>query len=325
MSRGATSELIVHDRTTDVDSFRNDVLAGLDCRVKSIPSKHFYDRRGSQLFDRICELDEYYLTRTELGIMRDHAAEMAQLLGPKCLLIEFGSGSSVKTRLLLDALENPAGYFPVDISREHLLNCAEALAQEYPHLDIQPVCADFTEPFDAPETKIPAATKAVYFPGSTIGNLLLPVAQTLLSSIATTVGPGGGLLIGLDLQKDVGVIEAAYNDGEGVTGEFNKNLLERINRELDADIDPDRFDHLAEYDQSAGRIDMHLVSLVDQIIRIEGREIRIAAQERIHTEFSHKYSIKGFAELAAESGLRLENVWTDAEKMFSVQYLSVPS
>lgn len=305
------------------EAFRQDVLTGLGRESKSLPCKHFYDRRGSELFDQICELPEYYPTRTELAIMHEHAAEIATAVGPGAALVEYGAGSSTKTRLLLEQLAEPAAYIPVDISADHLHATAQKLASAYPSIDIVPVAADFTRPFELPALAREASHAAVYFPGSTIGNFEPAEAKRLLRQISDLVGVGGGLVIGVDLQKDPSVLEAAYNDSAGVTAAFNKNLLERINRELDAEVDTDSFRHRAVYDDRAGRISISLVSEREQTVVVEGEAIEFAAGEAIHTEYSHKYTIAGFAELAAEAGFALHASWTDPREWFAVLHLVV--
>jgi dimethylhistidine N-methyltransferase len=302
------------------ERFRRDVLHGLRQPRKTLPCKYFYDAEGSKLFDQICALREYYPTRTELGILRAHAGEMAGALGPGVLLIEYGSGSSVKTRLLLDRLENPAAYVPVDISREHLLETALSLRLDYPSLAVLPVCADFAAPFALPRTP-PAARRAVYFPGSTIGNFSEPAAITLLAGVGRRVGPGGALLVGVDLKKDARELERAYDDARGVTAAFNLNLLARMNRELDADFDLRRFRHRAVWVEEASRVEMHLVSELEQTVQVDGAGFRFARGESICTEHSHKYTLDGFARLARRAGLAVRRVWTDRRARFSVQYL----
>lgn len=309
------------DRTDS--GFRADVLAGLGQTPKSLPCKHFYDRRGSELFDRICELPEYYPTRTEAAIIREHARDIAAAIGPGAALVEYGSGSSTKTRLLLDELIEPTAYLPVDISAEHLDATAERLSVAYPGLDIVPVAADFTKPFELPGLPRKPSHYAAYFPGSTIGNFTESEASRLLKQIAGLVGVGGGLVIGIDLQKETAVLEAAYNDTAGVTAAFNKNLLERINRELDADLDVEAFRHRAIYDEPAGRMSLSLVSEVDQVAVVEGERISLAKGEAIHTEYSHKYTVPAFTELAAEAGFALHQSWTDQRDWFAVLHLVV--
>jgi dimethylhistidine N-methyltransferase len=307
-------------RPSPLDEFRADVLAGLRRRPRELPCKYFYDARGSELFDRICELPEYYLTRTELAIMRRHAGEMADALGPGCLLVEYGSGSGLKTPLLLERLRGPAGYVPVDISRGHLLHSAAALAGRFPNLAVRPAWADFTRPFALPELPRPPARRAVYFPGSTVGNFGPDDAVSLLKGIAELVGPGGGLLIGVDLRKPAAAVEPAYNDAAGVTAAFNLNLLARINRELGADFDLDGFAHRAFFDDAESRIEMHLVSRRRQSVRVGPAAFAFAAGESIRTEFSYKYSREAFRDLARAAGLEVRRVWTDEGELFSVQY-----
>lgn len=301
--------------------FRADVLRGLNAPRKELPCKYFYDEAGSALFEQITELEEYYPTRTELSIMERHAPEMAALLGPRCLLIEYGSGSSLKTRRLLDRLRDPAGYVPVDVSGEHLSRSARALGEEYPDIEVLPLCADFTRPLALPACRKVAVRRVVYFPGSTLGNFTPEAALALLRQTADLCGPAGGVLLGIDLQKDPQVIEAAYNDRLGVTAAFNCNILVRINRELGADFDTERFAHHAFYNAAEGRIEMHLVSRRDQVVRVGGVPCLFAAGESIHTENSYKYSVSALTDLAEAAGLAVKRVWTDERRYFSVVYL----
>ena len=307
------------------ERFLADALHGLRQAQKTLPCKYFYDTEGSKLFDQICTLPEYYPTRTELGILRARAGEMADCLGPETLLIEYGSGSSVKTRLLLDRLVRPSAYVPVDISREHLFESALALRLDYPGLAVLPVCADFSAPFALPRTPPPDARRAVYFPGSTIGNFSEAGAVALMAGVARLVGPGGAFLVGADLVKEPRVLERAYDDAEGVTAAFNRNLLARMNRELDADFDLRRFRHRALWAPAASRVEMHLVSEGPQVVHLGGAEIHFAAGESICTEHSHKYTIPSFARLARRAGLAVRRVWIDRAQSFSVQYLEVPA
>jgi dimethylhistidine N-methyltransferase len=292
-------------------------------RQKEIQCKYLYDERGSQLFDAICELEEYYPTRTEMRIMDQHGAEMAELLGSGILLIEYGSGSSTKTPILLRHLQRPAGYVPIDIAREHLLRSAERLKSEFPQLKILPVCTDYTMPFELPEIDRPVSRRVVYYPGSTIGNFHPDEARQFLRRIAGVCGSGGGLLLGVDLRKSPEILEPAYNDSAGVTAAFNLNLLERINRELGADFDLDQFEHRAIYNEERSRIEMHLISRRDQTVRVAGRAFSFETGETILTECSYKYTFEGFAELAASAGFNVKRVWTDDQQLFSVQYLTV--
>lgn len=316
-----SEELALIDLEPAQAQFLAEALAGLGKPDKELPCKYFYDARGSQLFEQICELPEYYPTRTELGIMERHRDEMASVLGPRCRLVEFGSGSSGKTRLLLDRLEAPAGYVPVDISREHLLVSAAALARDYPDIEVLPVCADFTRPFDVPGTKTPPDCTAVYFPGSTIGNFTHEDARELLRAVRGEVGSGGILLIGVDLVKDRAILESAYNDAAGVTAAFNKNLLVRLNQELGADFDLDRFAHRAVWVSDPGRIEMHLVSLAKQTVQLGDAILAFEEGETICTEHSHKYTPEGFAEIAEGAAFDVERLWMDPDRLFSVQAL----
>lgn len=311
----------LHDFGPARDDFRSQVFHGLGQKRKQVPCKFFYDRRGSELFDQICQLPEYYPTRTELGIMTRHSAEMADMLGPQCRIVEYGSGSSTKTRLLLDHLEYPAAYVPLDISREHLLEASERLVERYPTLQVQPVCADYTSRFALPEA-ISARRTIIYFPGSTIGNLDPHEARSFLVAAAQRAGEGGGLLIGVDLKKDPNTLHAAYNDAAGVTAAFNQNLLTRINRELDGDFDLDQFVHYAFYNPRLGRIEMHLASRCVQTVTVGARRFDFRGGETIFTESSYKYTLSEFASLAAAAGWRVEKIWTDEQRMFSVQYLT---
>lgn len=301
-------------------SFLSDVLEGLARTSKTLPSKYFYDRTGSALFDEITELDEYYLTRTELQIMEAYVGEMADALGPRCTLVELGSGSSVKTRLLLDRLKEPAAYVPIDISGEHLEQSVARLVSEYPRLRIQPIEADYSEPFSLPPVP-DAARTVVYYPGSTIGNLSRVDATAFLKRLAHLTGPHGALLVGADLVKDRRLLEAAYNDARGVTARFNLNLLVRINRELGGDFRVDRFEHRSHYNEAAARIESYLVSRDRQIVHVAGRPFEFEAGEAIWTEQSHKYTLESFRELAAEGGYAVRRVWTDPKRWFSVQYV----
>ncbi len=300
-------------------SFLIDVVQGLTGTPKRLPSKYLYDRRGSELFERICELDEYYLTRTELLILRRHAADMADAIGPGALLIEPGSGNSHKARLLLEHLRDPVGYVPVDISREHMTRWVARLAADFPRLYIVPTVGDFCADFDVPP--VPGTRRrVVYFPGSTIGNFTPDEAAGWLGRMARIAGSDGGLLIGVDLKKDVATLEAAYNDRAGVTRAFNLNLLSRLQNDLGADVRPDRFEHRAFYNADEGRIEMHLVSTERQTIRLDHTVIELKPGETIHTENSYKYDLDQFAAIAARSGWRRAAYWTDDKRLFSVQY-----
>ena len=305
-------------------TFLDDVVAGLNQTPKRLPSKYFYDERGSRLFEEICTLEEYYLTRTELTIMQQFAEEIADAVGQDNMLVEYGSGSSLKTRILLDRLQNPVAYVPVDISGEHLKQTAGELAKAYPHIEILPVCADFTAEFELPCSRRDPVRKSAYFPGSTIGNFQPTDAGRLLQQIASICGSGGSLLIGIDLQKETQTIEAAYNDRNGVTMAFNRNLLHRINRELDADFQVDAFEHHALYNQHLGRVEMYLVSGTHQVVTIDGATFRFAEGDAVCTEYSYKYTVDGFHAIAAAAGFSLECAWTDERELFAVLYFRLP-
>ena len=328
----APAGIAFHDLHPSPADLRAEVLAGLSRPQRALPPKFFYDRKGSRLFDAITGLPEYYLTRTEIGILRDHGTEMAECLGPGQTLIELGSGSSLKIRILLEVLK-PALYVPIDISREHLLASAGALAEHFPRLAIRAVCADYSAPFDLPLDPADLGGRAAFFPGSSIGNFEPDAAAALLARVAGLLGPGGRLLIGVDLIKDPAILHAAYNDVAGVTAAFNLNLLARIDRELDADFNLRAFAHRAFYNPLSesgpnagtgpGRIEMHLVSLVDQQVRIGDRTFDFRQGETIHTESSYKYSLDGFQTLAAQAGFVPERTWTDPKGLFGVYCLRV--
>ena len=312
----------VHDLEPELERLRDDVVAGLRRSPRTLPCKYFYDERGSRLFEKICELDEYYLTRTELVILERSVAEMARCLGPRCMLIEPGSGSGTKTRLLLEALESPVAWVPVDISRDVLLRSSESIDGAHPELEVLPVCADFTQPFALPTPRHRPARRVVYFPGSTIGNFDPPEVVRFLARLRELCAPGGAVLIGADLRKDRKVLEAAYDDAAGVTAEFNLNLLLRVNRELGADFDLGCFQHRAVWDEERGRVEMHLVSTAAQTVQVDGESFSFAPGEAIHSESSYKYDLEGFAGLAAAAGLAVARVWLDERRWFSVQYLT---
>jgi dimethylhistidine N-methyltransferase len=318
------SSLAVRCRATIARQlFLTETLSGLLHTPKQLPCKYFYDRRGSELFERICVLDEYYLTRCELAIMDRYAPEMGRQIGPGVMLVEYGSGSSVKTRYLLDSLPDAVAYVPVDISGEYLQRTSVELARDYSRLEVLPVCADFTEEFELPLSTRVSTHAAVYFPGSTIGNFQPERAVELLRRITRICGAGGGLLIGIDLKKDSRIIEAAYNDRLGVTAEFNLNLLRRMNRELGSNFDLAQFSHRACYNSQLGRVEMYLVSRSAQTVHLGGEVVEFAAGESICTEHSHKYTIDEFATVAASAGLTLRRVWTDENRYFAVLHFAV--
>ncbi|TDJ59862.1 MAG: L-histidine N(alpha)-methyltransferase [Proteobacteria bacterium] len=304
------------------EDFSAAVIDGLSQPQKRLPSKYFYDERGSKLFEQITHLPEYYPTRTEMALLRTHAAEFAELIGPHASLVEFGSGSSTKVRILLDALEAPSAYIPIDISRDHLIESAKGLAEAYPDLMVVPVAADYTLPLELPV--IPDEVVRIgFFPGSTIGNFSHAEAIDFLHTVATELGTDNGLLIGVDLKKDPAILHAAYNDAAGITAKFNLNILHHINRELGADFDTGGFTHDARWQPKEGRIEMHLVSTGKQTVSIAGHKFEFAEGESIHSEDSHKYTIEEFHALSAKAGWRAYRHWTDADNLFSIHYLRV--
>jgi L-histidine Nalpha-methyltransferase len=312
---GGVSLLDLEPATSD---FLDEAVAGLSSSPRTLPSKFFYDERGSDLFQQICELPEYYVTRTETEILRHYGAEMAESIGENAELVGFGTGAGVKTRMLLDHLQNLIAYVPVDISKQRLTESTAALSREMPELEILPVCADYLQPLELPAPSRRPAHIAVYFPGSTIGNMQPEEARHFLQRVARLCGTSGGLIIGVDLQKSSDILEAAYNDGAGVTAAFNRNMLVRANRELGADFDLFRWRHRAVYNQEAARIEMHLLSEGKQTVHLGGREFDFAPGEKIITEFSYKHTVEGFAALAASAGFQLARVWTDPQKLFAV-------
>lgn len=303
--------------------FRGEILRGLACAPKTLPCKFFYDAEGARIFERICALPEYYPTRTELGMLRAYGREMAAALGPEAGLVEFGCGSTAKVRILLDALERPAAYVGIDISRAQLLEATRRLAADYEALAVYALCADFVRPLDLGVLgPVPGARRVGFFPGSTIGNFGPEDARGFLAGVARTVGPGGLMLVGVDLKKDRAVLNAAYNDSQGVTAAFNLNLLARINRELHGDFDLAAFEHRAFFNETAGRIEMHLVSRIDQVVTVSGRRFRLARGETLHTENSHKYDVPEFQSLARRAGWSPARVWVDERRLFSIHLLA---
>jgi dimethylhistidine N-methyltransferase len=303
------------------ERFRRDVLDGLSAPKKTLPCKYLYDENGARLFETICELEEYYLTRTELSILEQNIGEIVALLGPKANLVEFGSGNCLKTRLLLDHLDQPASYSPVDVARPQLLECSARLAQAYPGLAVEPVCADYTRQFALPAPPVGSGRITIFFPGSTIGNFEPQEAVRFLGRIARLCGPVGGLLVGTDLKKSPQVLHAAYNDASGVTAQFNLNLLARINRELQGGFDLEQFQHRAVYNASAGRIEMHLISRRRQTVAVDGHHFAFVNGESIVTEHSYKYTLERFRRLAARTGFEVARHWSDERRWFSLQYL----
>jgi dimethylhistidine N-methyltransferase len=296
-----------------------EIVAGLKLPRKTISPKYFYDERGSKLFERICELPEYYLTRTEIGIMRSCVDDMAGRIGRRANVIEYGIGSGLKTRILLESLDDPVAFVPIDISAEHLADACRDLSERFPHIEIIPLAADFTRAVQIPAPRRKPARNLVYFPGSTIGNFEPPAARSLLQVMHQEAGPGGALLIGVDLKKDPRLIEAAYNDSEGITAEFNLNMLRRLNRDFGSDFRLDAFGHEACYNDTSGRVEMRLVSEDDQTVSLGGQRFSFPRGEKLITEYCHKFSLGEFRALARTAGFDYVDSWTDENQWFSIQ------
>ena len=309
------------DLSPSVAELRANVWADLGQPCKVLQAKFLYDAEGSRLFEQICATPEYYPTRTERKLLTDIAPEIAALAGPRRAVLEFGSGSGIKTRTLLGCLDSPVAYVPVEISRAALVEAVSELAADYPKIQIVPVCADYTKPFALPSFAGEAEGWLGFFPGSTIGNFTPPQAAQFLAQVRRLLGSGGQMLVGVDLRKDKAVLDAAYNDAAGITAAFHLNLLTRINRELDGNFDLAAFEHRAFYEQERGRIEMHLVSRRHQTVSIGGRLFEFAAGETIHTENSYKYDIERFRDLAMSAGWSHRSVWTDRDRLFSVHLL----
>jgi len=323
MSLSVVDRLYFDDRQPVLSSLYDEIITGLNQTPRTIPPKFFYDETGSKLFEAICETPEYYPTRTETAILEENINEIKQCIGRDCLLIEPGSGSSHKVRVLLEVIR-PHTYMPLDISGKYLLTVARNLVDEYPGLRVHAGCIDYTVPIDLPAH--PAGLRRVaFFPGSSIGNFEPDEAVSFLTNIASMVRSDGGLLIGVDLKKDPMILNAAYNDAAGITADFNLNLLARVNRELGADFDPDKFQHSAFYDVGKSRVEMHLVSQAEQQVYIGGHCFKFSRGESIHTENSYKYTIAEFHALADQAGFEAVRVWTDAEQLFSVHYFRFAS
>lgn len=309
------------DRRPPINDLLEVAQRGLALKPKRLPSWLFYDERGSALFDKICEQPEYYLTRCEIALMDEHVQSIADSLGSEVRLVEYGSGNARKTRMLLQHLHAPIAYVPVELSAEPLRRSVDQLAIEFPSLPLQPLCADFSKPLRLPIPPRAPRRTVVYFPGSTIGNFESREAAVLLRKMRNEMGDAGGILIGVDLKKDPAVIEAAYNDRAGVTAEFTLNMLRRLNRDIGSNFNLPAFAHRAHYNPMAGRIETHLVSRCEQQVKVGRVNVPFRADEAIQVEYSCKYSLEDFAALAARAGLAVQQVWTDAERMFSVQYL----
>lgn len=311
-----------NELSLDYDQFLTDVLAGLSTAQKTLPCKYFYDELGSNIFEQICDLDEYYITRTELDILRNAGPEIAQQIGEGVTIIEPGSGAGVKVQILLDALLHPRKFIPLEISLDALETSAQELKQKFPRLEIIPHRGDFTDQNDLkslPLVSDQSEQRLVFFPGSTIGNFTRDEAVEVLSNLRLLAGKNGRVLLGADLIKDRQRLVAAYDDSAGVTADFNKNLLVRINRELSADFDIDNgFEHSAIFNEELSRIEMHLVSSRDQVVNLDKREIAFNEGETIHTENSHKYSPELVTEIASEANLDITHQWSDDRQDFGL-------
>lgn len=320
MSAGSDA-IRVTDLHPSPDDITGDVVAGLSATPKRLPSKYFYDRRGSELFEEITRQPEYYPTRVELALLEASAPQIAERVGPRAHVVEYGSGSGRKTRLLLDALDDPVAYTPIEISRAALSASVARLDREFGDIELLPVCADFTQPVPLPGPARAADHAFVFFPGSTIGNFVHDDAVRLLRAMYQTMGPRGGALVGIDLQKDPALIERAYNDANGVTAAFTLNLLARLNRDIGSDFDLDAFAHRATYVQAAGRIETFLVSTRAQTVHVEGRAFAFADGEAMQVEYSHKYTDAGFDAMAAAADLRVTRRWNDPDDWFGLRLL----
>jgi dimethylhistidine N-methyltransferase len=320
-----TSVFIGHQRTQraarPARSLNEEVRSGLTAIPKTLPAKLLYDKTGAELFERICTLPEYYVARAELEILHNRASEIAALAGPGCALIEYGSGAGIKVRMLLHALNQPLAYLPIDIAAEQLEAVAAEISGAYRHVVVRPICADYTQPLRLPALAA-GARRVAFFPGSTIGNFHPTEAAAFLHRIRRTVGPDGALILGVDRIKDPDVLDAAYNDADGVTAAFNMNLLTRLNREFDADFDPQRFEHHAFFNPGPRRVEMHLVSRETQVVSVGDEFVPFDEGESIWTESSYKYDLQRLEQLAAAAGFRIERLWIDHKRQFWVGFLS---
>ena len=311
-----------HDFAPPADDFRQAALAGLTAAPKRLPSRFIYDARGSRLFEAILEVADYYIPRVEMALLRDHGAAIAAAAGPRAYLVDYGSGSGRKARLLRDALEQPAVYAPIDISREHLLSAAEALAADYPALEVHAICADFLRPFTLPAPRVASVGRRIgFFPGSTVGNMT-PEQRTQFLAAARTMLAGGGFIVGIDLKKDPARLRAAYNDAAGASAAFNTNILVRANRELGADFDLASFRHRAEYDAAHGRMEIGIESLRAQTVRIGDAALAFAAGEVIITQYAYKFTTEEFEAVAKAAGFAPRRVWVDPDRLFAVHFLA---
>jgi dimethylhistidine N-methyltransferase len=323
MTEENANTITVHDYEPATATMRDDVLRGLAQDPKMLPSQYLYDERGARLFERICKTEEYYLTRTEIAILRQNMDAIVDHIGPGALVIEPGSGSGVKTQLLLENLEDPAGYVPIDVAKRQLAEFATQMDQRFPDLNVMPVCADFTNGYELPPCNAAVRKRVAYFPGSTIGNFTPAVAVEMLRHMGELCDDDGGVVVGVDLKKDRAILEPAYDDAGGVSRDFALNYLVRLNRELDADFKLEQFGYEAPYNETHGRIEMALVSRCRQVAHIDGVGVPLDTDEHIRTEYSYKYDPEEFAALAENAGLEVTDTWTDPDHLFSVQYLSL--
>ena len=308
------------DQHPPLSDLHAEALAGLRRAQKALPPKLFYDQKGSELFVEITRLPEYYPTRVEIGIMEKNVTEMVSFIQDHAVLVDLGSGASRKARILLDETKSRVTYMPLDISLDHLEKSARAVSEDYPNLRVVAVCSDYTTALDIPRWD-DYAQRVLFFPGSTIGNFEPAEAKQFISYLAGRLTTNDGMLIGVDLEKDISIVEAAYDDSLGVTAEFNRNILRRINRELGADFDPESFEHVAFYNKEHHRIEMHLRSVRDQAFHIGEDQIEFKESETIHTENSYKYSVERFRRIVEGTGFSIVQTWTDPDQMFSVHYL----
>ena len=320
-SESRNKKIPLLDLQPDGGNFLEETLNGLRSDPATLPCKYFYDSHGANLFEQICELPEYYPTRTEISILRDHLNEISEVIGPQARIVEYGSGAGEKIRLLLNSLQEARAYTPIDISREQLIASADSLQQDYPGLEVLPVCADYASELTLPTPKAPFARTLVFFPGSTIGNFKPREALAFMKRFHQLCMQGdepGMLLIGYDLKKDRAKLEAAYNDSQGVTAEFNLNLLHRINNELGGHFDIDNWRHEARWNETEGAVEMHLVSQTEQVARVNGDQFPFAAGQTIHTENSFKYDSDEFRALAEQAGFQRLHYWQDKQQQFQV-------
>jgi dimethylhistidine N-methyltransferase len=308
--------------TTEQQVFFDDVMIGLQQTPKTLPCKYFYDDKGSQLFEAICELDEYYVTRTELALLNQIKEELSSLIGPESSIIEPGAGAGIKIQTLLKALDAPNNYVPMDISSDFLFYSAQIIQKRFPDIEVFPIQGDFTQPVEWVGTK-QSGKSIVFFPGSTIGNFEPDQAIDFLKNMAALIGDNGALIVGVDLMKDANILEAAYDDKQGITAQFNKNLLTRINLQLNGKFNLDKFTHKALVNFEKQRVEMHLVSQVEQQVSINGQTIHFQCGESVHTENSHKYTEQSFVEIAKKAGLQRKKTWVDENGLFSIHYLTL--